>query len=595
VSIANVGPTLRSFLASSNPEVIALKGGWGTGKTFFWKKELSKAAEESRLGVTRYAYVSLFGLSSLEQLKQAIFANSLPAQSISDGQNLSTFSTNIQDVLKRLEGTSGNIDIQASKSLFKNLAEKILRTTAGAASGLQWSRAWLPFMADATFFVVRNQLICLDDFERVGRGLDARDILGLVSLLKEQRGCKIALIFNEASIRDEHCQQYAEYREKVVDIEVEFAPSVEEAVDIVFDENDLRRNLILKYAKSLKLTNIRLLQRIKRVLKIVEMYLQNVEPSVAENVIGTVVLYVWSFYTRDGTAPPLEFLKTTGYVKLVAAQIGKGKNDKGATEGEEWRELLQSYGYTHTDELDLSIAQLIERGYPDPIELPKRLADINAQHKAQLGKSLFDGVWDTLWGSLEDDEDKLVPQLTTIFKHTSQYLSVNDLNQSVGILRELGHDAEADTLIESYVDAHKQKPEVFKLDRTWMIGPLDPKIEIRFLEARGITETPKQMREVVASIAERNSWAEEDIKFLAGKTDQEYFDFLKSVKSRDVYIYIKTLMGFQQIANANPDFGLVASRTRSALKRIAGESRINAFRLRNYGPFHDKEAGQSNG
>jgi hypothetical protein len=50
-----------------------LKGKWGTGETFIWNDVI----EVHFLDFSRsnYAYVSLFGLSSLADLERAIFTN----------------------------------------------------------------------------------------------------------------------------------------------------------------------------------------------------------------------------------------------------------------------------------------------------------------------------------------------------------------------------------------------------------------------------------------------------------------------------------------------------------------------------------------
>jgi hypothetical protein len=46
------------------------------------------------------------------------------------------------------------------------------------------------------FSLVQNQIVCIDDLDRRSKTLDLRDVLGLISFLREQRGCKVALILN---------------------------------------------------------------------------------------------------------------------------------------------------------------------------------------------------------------------------------------------------------------------------------------------------------------------------------------------------------------------------------------------------------------
>ena len=66
------GQTLRD--PESN--VLCLRGKWGVGKTYLWDAEVRRAQEEGKLARHGYSKVSLFGVSTLEALKYAVFENS---------------------------------------------------------------------------------------------------------------------------------------------------------------------------------------------------------------------------------------------------------------------------------------------------------------------------------------------------------------------------------------------------------------------------------------------------------------------------------------------------------------------------------------
>jgi hypothetical protein len=66
---------ISRFLRGKEPSVLCVRGKWGVGKTYAWKAMLEKAtAEPDGIGLERYAYVSVFGINSLEELKYAICA-----------------------------------------------------------------------------------------------------------------------------------------------------------------------------------------------------------------------------------------------------------------------------------------------------------------------------------------------------------------------------------------------------------------------------------------------------------------------------------------------------------------------------------------
>lgn len=54
--------------------VIALKGLWGTGKTHLWEEVKGEFAP---INGSDHLYASCFGLESVEQIKAALFQNSL--------------------------------------------------------------------------------------------------------------------------------------------------------------------------------------------------------------------------------------------------------------------------------------------------------------------------------------------------------------------------------------------------------------------------------------------------------------------------------------------------------------------------------------
>jgi hypothetical protein len=54
---------IARFLKGSEPGVFCITGEWGVGKTFLWRQVLDHLRKASGLSITRYSYVSLFGLN----------------------------------------------------------------------------------------------------------------------------------------------------------------------------------------------------------------------------------------------------------------------------------------------------------------------------------------------------------------------------------------------------------------------------------------------------------------------------------------------------------------------------------------------------
>ena len=151
---------LFQFLSSAVPEVLCIKGPWGVGKTYLWKKCLVDASSRNGgIAVGRCAYVSLFGVNSLEELKYSIFENTVKPEQIAAGASLDT----LKAVVESTEG------LGRRHAWLLNLFPLTRNALAGAAPGL--------------FLTVRNPIVCIDDLERKGNKLDAGDVLGLASQL----------------------------------------------------------------------------------------------------------------------------------------------------------------------------------------------------------------------------------------------------------------------------------------------------------------------------------------------------------------------------------------------------------------------------
>lgn len=214
---------IRRFLASPDPEVLCIKGKWGVGKTFGWKKFLDEAKQRpGGVALKHYSYVSLFGLNSLEDLRFSVFESTVTGNRIGTSPDEASFNQLVDkgsDLARRMKPA-----IEAVGAFFNR-------------------KAVSDVLFKSAFLTVQKQLVCLDDLERAGSGLNARDVLGLASFLKEERKCKVVLLLNDKEYdeRDEFERQL----EKVADVTLIFDLTPEEAVSIAL-VGDSRATTLLK-------------------------------------------------------------------------------------------------------------------------------------------------------------------------------------------------------------------------------------------------------------------------------------------------------------------------------------------------------------
>lgn len=544
MSLEQVKAVVERFISDAYNDLLIIKGGWGVGKTYFWQHLVQDVSQKKVISKRYYSYVSLFGISDLEELKNAILVASVDATAVqADDRN------------KGL--------LASSKQLLKGVEKiPVLREWTGGLAGA------------ALFLSVRDSLICFDDIERKGDGLDTKDLLGLASLLKEQRSCKIAFIMNDGSLPRDEFEEFKRHSEKIIDLELQFSPSSEETFNYVFEVAHGYYDLILSSCLTLSIKNIRTLQRIRRFIERLLPRMDRSEPVVVENVLRSVVLFVWCYFDKDSDVPPLDYVMSHHHYGLLFSTKEESETEK------RWNSLLRSYGYRGTDALDRHLAAFIERGYLDDAAFTIELDKKNEEARAQQGRDTYGRVW-TLWrDSFDDNELEFIQALEVSFRPNMKHLSLHDLQSAVELLRDLEQDQLANDLVDDYFSQHFSRPVMLNLEHIPFMHSLkDHYIIERLNYVRDTTQDTRTLADVVKKLATSNGWDSSDTDIMASCDVEDYYHFFKSENSDCLYFYVKTCLRFGEFVNANEQYKLIAEKARGALRRIASESRINRLRV----------------
>ena len=165
------------------------------------------------MSFTRYSYVSLFGLNSLDDVKSALF------------ENMEWLDQDATSFAQR-----GKAGAKALVARAKKLSE--------LAGALPWVGQAFTKARSLYFSLIQDQIVCIDDLDRCSDNLEVKDILGLISFLREQRGCKVALILNAEKLGDNK-EQFDALLEKVIEEKVILAPTAIESAAIALEgKND---------------------------------------------------------------------------------------------------------------------------------------------------------------------------------------------------------------------------------------------------------------------------------------------------------------------------------------------------------------------
>jgi hypothetical protein len=548
MSLAQIRPVVEQFVSDKEKDMLVIKGGWGVGKTYFWQNLIRKSSGEGKIGYRYYAYVSLFGINSLEELKNSILASRIESKSVNAEGSIRTVLTNAKQLLKDAEN-------------------------------MPLLREWTGGMASTVLFLrMKETLICFDDIERMGDGLDTKDVIGLASLLKDQRNCKIAFILNEGTMLEDEQESFRRHGEKIIDIELEFSPLPEEVFDHIFHKSHPHYDLIKTFCLTLDIKNIRILQRIGRFTEGLLSHLEGSEVKVVENALRSLILYVWSYYDRDGSAIPFDYV--LGFNSLAMLMRKHSRDHKESAEEKRWGDILHSYGYTSTDDLDQHIAAFVKKGYLDETSLALELEKKNNLARAQHGEHSLGKAWDLYTGNFDDNEQEFVDELVATFRANMEYLAVRNLQTTVEMLRDLERDDLADSLIREYFDKHADDPDLIKMRHYAFINDIkDSRLVERLQAVWRESAKERTLTEVLRDLSGRNGWGPEDVELLAAHSVDDYYNFFKSERSDSLYFSIRTCLRFGEFDNAGEKEKAIAAKAVEALKRIASESRINRLRV----------------
>lgn len=554
MSVATVKAVATRFLTSETPEVMALKGAWGVGKTFAWNQLVLRHKNNCKL--PSYCYVSLFGITSIAELRTAIFAKTTAIKLVGETRNAKTINTEW--------ATLGWEAIKDWGHRFSKL--KDLPYLKNLSIGLE---ALAPHL-------IRDTVICLDDFERLNTDrIKPDEILGFISELKEEKACKIVLIFNEDELQSKDV--YRRYREKVIDIEVLFAPTADEAAELALPAQLPLRDTIKKYTVSLGIKNIRILRKVASLTQLIQDAIGTLHINVMEQAVMTLVLLAWCYYDSDDNKPSLEFIiEWNRMLWGFNEREGKEEDPKRIA----WAKVLQDYGLLHMDEFDRSIFKVIERGYLEETGFVEEARKLDAQFRGNDLEQSFSAAWGLFHHTFANNQAELVQALVDSFKMSVRHISPLNLSGTTMLLRQLGEGSVADELIDYYIEARSDEDSLFDLDNSPFSGDIrDPAVRDRFKNQFAKSHAALPLLDAVKHIAANNSWSQEHIAALEAAAEEDFYRLFKQEHGENLRAVVKACLQFEGWEDRK-QIGLAA---RAALVRIGKESLLNAIRVRRYG------------
>ena len=174
----------------------------------------------------------------------------------------------------------------------------------------------------------------------------------------------------------------------------------------MFDTGFPHRDLAFRNIVDLGITNVRILRKIQQLIKQIVSVTLGMHLNVIESSIATTVLLCWCAYSPDESKPKVEEIED--WNKSLISFKKEADQDSMTLA---WVRRLKAYGFKHVDDLDLTIARVVERGYLEGtgfIEVAKKMDE--ECRKAEMTFP-FANTWKRFHNSCSDDQDKFIAEL----------------------------------------------------------------------------------------------------------------------------------------------------------------------------------------
>ena len=257
-NVTNLEKKLVKLIETEKPCAIALTGEWGVGKTQFWNNFKKKYHDQFKL--RKYAYVSLFGIDSLESLKYEIAVKTHKADQSED----------------RMQG---------AKLLFNKALDTVdLSSIEGKGLSLNIGKS---LITSALSSLVSNTVICIDDVERISDSLSLKDVMGLVNDLKLEKNCQVIIILHDAKASE----QFQEYKEKVLDEVLVFDDNLDILETFITDEIALE--IMQLFYRTIKVKNLRFYKKIFNNYKQIITSIASLSKTSKEYILKNLLVIRW--------------------------------------------------------------------------------------------------------------------------------------------------------------------------------------------------------------------------------------------------------------------------------------------------------------
>lgn len=541
--LASVDEAVRSLVHDKNLRALKIDGPWGTGKTYFIQDFAARENELLKKHGLTFAYVSLFGLNSVDELRSRLSVSRL--------------------IHPKMQGAVNKLKLP------KTVLGWDIESIGEIGSEMIKDRS------------LRNLFVCIDDLERRGGDLEIPEIFGFISELTEQRESKCVVLLNSGALADDR-NILTNYVEKIFDLEIAFRPTPADVMQIgIRDSNDAR--LALPIFERAQYANIRVMRRLEWVLEIISSTASNLRtspiwPKIVAQSATITILHYRDLAKFGGSLESLAKWSSTGY--LVRKSLSQGSNRPAYSDDAKEILLKLEYG---TEPFDTAIIGLLHSGSLDRQLLRDGVSEATQASIAAQRHEDLASIWDKYNDNFRVGGKQFADDIEKFLVESAVHLSRADALDAINFLLRVRNTEKTRSLarkalkpiVEQIPPSHREA--AFKnYDAVWQSG-LVAKIPSKFSS----TERPSVAHIFNELTSKPNSWNPalflEFLKFDSGEITR----FLLETDQRGLLGQLREF--YERLPTAPENVGEQAEKLmNAALEQVSKKDKLNRIRVDSY-------------
>lgn len=538
MSLKNTKKYLIAALADTENRVVAMSGKWGTGKSHLWRELRDESADEE---IKRAVYVSVFGVSDINQLQLKALRSAIP---------LANKDPKRADQL----GKISKIVSDTAKSLFKGFSALDELTLLGAPHFLG------------------GRVVVLDDIERKHAKLSVDEILGFIDEYTQQHDTRFVLILNDDKLDDAGKAAWAMLREKVIDTEIRLITTPEESFEIARTQTRMRDDRVERtkaVVDTLSVDNIRVLRRIIRNVNRI-LPDRPLQPEILQRVIPSIALLTAIHYGALDDGPDISFVLNPRKFARGLLNFASGDQGSGDPKHAEWRVLLRDLKIADCDDFEDLVVAYLSDGQLDGAAvsaiIDRYAGETDRLHAQQAGISLENKLyWD-----VDTSEEKLVAEA----KSSLAYARHLDAFRVTYIHNELarmpGGQEVGEAFVRAWIEGYESREKTGdfeSLDYSRLHPDIVNAMNAEQSQRRAISTA--SLFDVVRRIVKQSAWGTAEELAMRKATAADFEDTIRNSSTDDRAFFLRHMTRMRvETTNYDSYFGEATQRFVDALRNI---------------------------